>query len=100
VQSTAAARQRGMPRMSCLHVFFVRTLPEQQSALALHWTVCSRQIPPAGVQAFPLSQRPIGSPAALEQVTSDRAPSGRVADPQQSASSLQISPVGWQPLGG
>lgn len=100
VQSTSAARQRGMPRLSCLHVFFWSTLPAQQFALALHDCDCRRQIAPAGEHALPLSQRPTVAPDAFEHVIFDLSPSGSVAEPQQSLSSTQSSPVGWQPLGG
>ena len=100
VQSTSAARQRGMPRLSCLQVLFCSTLPAQQFALALHDCDCRRQIAPAGEHELPLSQRPTAAPEAFEHVTFDLSPSGNVADPQQSLSSVQSSPVGWQPLGG
>lgn len=100
VQSTSAARQRGMPRLSCLQVFFWSTLPAQQFAFALQDSDWRRQMAPAGLHLLPLSQRPIVAPAALEQVTFESGPSGSVAEPQQSLSSWQSSPVGWQPLGG
>jgi len=54
--------------MSCLQVLPWRTLPAQQFALALHSTVCSRQMPPAGVHALPALQRPIEFPGSFEQV--------------------------------
>ncbi len=94
VQSTSAARQRGMPRLSCLQVFFWRTLPAQQFALALHDCDWSRQIAPAGEHDLPLSQRPVVAPAAFSHCTSDFVPSGSVAEPQQSLLSVQSSPVG------
>jgi len=87
VQSISAIKQRGMPRLSCLHVSNIRTLPEQQFALALHEMLCNRQMPPAGVQDWPASHRPIGFPFTFEHVTFAEAPSGCVADPQQSLSS-------------
>lgn len=99
VQSISAMRQRGMPSESCLQVFFWRTLPAQQFAFALHVLLCSRQIAPAGEHEFPFVQRPSVAPPSFEQVTLDLSPSGNVADPQQSLSSLQSSPVGLHPLG-
>ena len=89
-----------MPRLSCLQVFFWRTFPAQQLALALHSIVWSRQIPPAGVQALPWSQRPSKLPASLLQWMFAVSPFGSPAEPQQSPSCAQLSPVGWQPLGG
>lgn len=100
VQSISAIRQRGMPSESCLQVFFWRTLPAQQFAFALHSVVWRRQMPPAGVHALPFVQRPSAAPPSFAHVTFDLSPSGSVADPQQSLSSLQSSPVGRQPLGG
>jgi hypothetical protein len=75
-------------------------LPRQQLALALHDVSWSRQIPPAGVHELPLSQRPITLLSSFWHTICDVSPSGRVAEPQQSESSAQISPVGWHPLGG
>jgi hypothetical protein len=83
-----------MPRLSCLQVFSCKTLPEQQLAFALHSMVWSLQMPPAGVHALPASQRPMLLPSSLEHTIPLVSPSGRVADPQQSTSSRQISPVG------
>ena len=60
-----ATVQRGMPRLSRRQVAFCMTLPAQQFALALHDWLCRRQMPPAGVQALPLSQRPIGLSPSL-----------------------------------
>jgi len=100
VQSVSAMRQRGIPRRSCLQVFFCRTLPAQQFAFALHSRVWSRQIAPAGEHALPFVQRPKAAPPSLLHVTLERSPSGNVVDPQQSTSSLHSSPVGLQPLGG
>jgi hypothetical protein len=99
VQSISAMRQRGMPSESCLQVSAWITLPAQQSALALHSFVFRRQIAPAGVHACPLVHRPSAAPPDLEHVTFVLSPSGSPADPQQSLSSLQSSPVGLQPLG-
>jgi hypothetical protein len=69
-----------------------------------------RQIEPAGLHAFGLAQRPNVAPAALLQTTFVICPippppeifvePGEPAAPQQSASLLQISPVGRHPLGG
>jgi hypothetical protein len=89
-----------MPKLSCLQVFFCSTFPLQQLAFALHSTVCKRQMPPAGVQAFPLSQRPSAAPGVLLQWMCAVLPFGRPSAPQQSVSLPQISPVGWHPLGG
>jgi hypothetical protein len=101
VQSTPAARQRGMPRLSCLQMAgFCWTVPAQQRSVALHDSVASRQIEPAGLHLFPWSQRPTAAPAAFAQWVLASAPSGRVAEPQQSPSAWQTSPVGWHPLGG
>lgn len=89
-----------MPRLSCLHVPKCPELPAQQLVLWLHEVKSSLQMPPAGVHELPLSQRPIALLSFLLHTMAERAPSGRVAEPQQSASTAQISPVGWQPLGG
>jgi len=75
------------------------TTPAQQLFSALHEPVASLQTAPAGRQAFPLSQRPTGSPAPLLHFT-EPLPPGNPAEPQQSESLTQISPVGRQPLGG
>ena len=48
----------------------VCTVPEQQRSVALQEAAASRQIAPAGLHAFPLSQRPTVAPAALLQWTS------------------------------
>ena len=68
-------------------------MPEQQRSVALHEFVASRQIEPAGLHAFPLSQRPKAAPAAFEHVTSVVCPPplmfvdpGEPAEPQQSES--------------
>jgi hypothetical protein len=94
VQSISAMAHRGMPRLSCLQVSFCKTLPAQQLAFALQDRFCSLQMPPAGVQELPASQRPIGLPSTFEQVTLEVSPSGWVAEPQQSWSSRHSSPVG------
>lgn len=75
-------------------------LPAQQSALALHCVVCRRQTAPAGSHACPFVHLPTGAPPGLLHVTFAFVPSGWVAEPQQSSSSLQSSPVGRHPLGG
>ena len=93
-QSISAITQRGMPRLSCLQVSFCRTLPAQQLAFSLQDWLCSRQMPPAGVQELPASQRPMGLPSTFEQVTLALSPSGVPSAPQQSLSSRQSSPVG------
>jgi hypothetical protein len=74
------------------------TLPAQQLFSALHETVASLQIAPAGRHELPLSHRPTGSLGfALLQLTPVEP---WTPPPQQSASVPQISPVGRQPLGG
>jgi hypothetical protein len=75
------------------------TLPAQQLFSALHEPVASLQTAPALRQALPLSQRPTGAPSALLQRTEPLPPT-IPGDPQQSASTRQISPVGRHPLGG
>jgi hypothetical protein len=101
-QSTGAYKHLGMPRLSCTQVggTEVSELPAQQLVLALHDVNSSLQMAPAGLHELPLSQRPIGLLSSLLHWTFDVSPSGRVAEPQQSESWAQISPVGWQPLGG
>src|SRR5688500_3554308 len=89
-----------MPRLSCLHVMLLIVLPAQQFALALQDSSERRQIPPAGVHELPASQRPTALSPVLLLRTPVLSPSGRVVEPQQSPSSRQISPVGWQRLGG
>jgi hypothetical protein len=78
----------------------VTELPAQQLVFALHESLCSRQIAPAGEHALPLLQRPTGLVPTFSQVTSERSPSGEPAEPQQSESAMQVSPVGLHPLGG
>jgi hypothetical protein len=57
-------------------------------------------MPPAGVHELPALQRPMAlSPSRVHSIPLV-SPSGRFAEPQQSEFSRQISPVGWQPLGG
>jgi hypothetical protein len=90
--------QRGIPRLSSWQEFVLMVLPAQQLAFSLHDVSDSRQIPPAGVHALPWVQRPIGLSPTLEQIT--LVASGRLAEPQQSSSVWQVSPVGRQPLGG
>jgi hypothetical protein len=76
------------------------TFPAQQLFSALHDVVASLQIAPAGRQERPLSQRPTRSVGFdLLHVTSPVIPL-KPLPPQQSASVLQISPVGRHPLGG
>jgi hypothetical protein len=94
VQSISAAKQRGIPRLSCLHVGKFSELPAQQLVLALHDVKSSLQMPPAGVHALPPSHRPIALLSIFAHSTLDLGPSGRVAEPQQSESSAQISPLG------
>ena len=54
VQSTSAARQRGMPRLSCLQIAgFCWTVPAQQRSVALQDSVARRQIEPAGLHLLP-----------------------------------------------
>ena len=49
VQLMSAARQRGMPRLSCLQTHgFVCTVPAQHRSVALHEFVASLQMLPAG----------------------------------------------------
>lgn len=92
--------QRGIPRRSCWQTLgSMFTLPAQQLFSALHELVASLQTAPAGRQALPLSQRPVGSPAALLHIP-EPLPPGTPGAPQQSESSTHTSPVGWQPLGG
>jgi hypothetical protein len=92
--------QRGIPSKSCWHTSgFWLTLPAQQLFSALHDIDASLQIAPAGLHAFPLSQRPTGSPGLLLQLPTPVSPC-TPPKPQQSASIRQISPVGRQPLGG
>ena len=83
------------------------TVPEQQRSVALHEFDARRQIAPAGLQAFPLSQRPTVAPGAFSQRTSVLLPPpdefvepAEPSAPQQSLSERQSSPVGWHPLGG
>lgn len=101
-QSTpVVARQRGIPRLSCTQfVFTCCTVPEQQRSVAWQENAERRQIEPAGLHLLPWSHRPTIAPAALLQVVFVSEPSGRPAEPQQSLSCWQSSPVGWQPLGG
>lgn len=101
-QSIGAVRHRGTPRASCWQRSgFCCTVPEQHRSVALHDVVASLQMEPAGLQRLPLSHFPTGSDGFLRaQVTSESVPSGSVADPQQSPSDTQISPVGRQPLAG
>ena len=91
--------QRGMPRLSCLHVSYWSTLPAQQFAFALHDPLWRRQIAPAGEQELPLSQRPTVNPGVIWHITFDSL-SGCPGPPQQSSSFVQSSPVGRQPDGG
>ena len=99
LQSPASV-QRGMPRLSCWHtVGSLFTLPAQQLFSALHEPTASLQTAPEGRHALPLSHRPTGSPGLLEHLT-EPLPPGIPAEPQQSESSTQTSPVGRQPLGG
>lgn len=74
-------------------------MPAQQLFSALQEPLASLQTAPAGRQALPLSQRPTGCPAPLLHLT-EPLPPGIPAEPQQSASDTQTSPVGRQPLGG
>jgi hypothetical protein len=75
-------------------------LPAQQLASALHELVASRQIAPDARHAVPFVQRPTASVGALSQMTSPLLPPGLNAEPQQSASVRQVSPVGRHPVGG
>lgn len=59
VQSISAARQRGMPRLSCAQTSTWLMLPAQQLALALQDWPGNLHMLPAGVQPLPESQRPI-----------------------------------------
>ena len=94
--------QRGIPLRSCWQTSgFWLTLPAQQLFSALQLDVASLQIAPAGRHAVPLSQRPAeASGVPLAQVTLPLPPPLLFAEPQQSSSIEQISPVGLQPLGG
>jgi hypothetical protein len=88
-----AAVQRGMPSRSCWQLRgCVCTVPAQQRSVALQDVTASRQMAPAGLHAWPLSQRPIAAPAALLQCTFVIAPPltfvepGAPGAPQQSLS--------------
>jgi hypothetical protein len=60
--------QRGMPRESSPQLSgCVCTVPEQHLSVAMHELVDRRQTEPAGEHEFPLSQRPIAAPGAIEQ---------------------------------
>ena len=98
-----------MPSESCSQLSgCVWTVPEQQRSVASHDVVASLQTEPAGLQAWPWSQRPIVLPGSLAQCTFVGWPEppsifvepGAPGAPQQSESCWQSSPVGWQPLGG
>jgi hypothetical protein len=78
--------QRGMPSASWWQVSCCCTLPAQHSSLALQLMVWRRQIPPAGVHTWPLSQRPTVFGATFEHFTSALALSGSPGPPQQSES--------------
>lgn len=75
-------------------------LPAQQFASALHAEVANRQMAPAARHAVPFVHRPTVSFGALSQMTSPFPPPGLNAEPQQSASTRHVSPVGLQPVGG
>src|SRR5678816_3790434 len=48
--ASAGLLQRGTPRLSCLHVSYCCTLPEQQLSVALQLPDCKRQMSPFGLQ--------------------------------------------------
>src|SRR5262249_34192630 len=101
VQASPFIVQRGMPSRSCVqtHGFWL-TFPAQQLFSALHDITLSLQMAPAGLHAFPLSQRPTGSLAFdLLQLPTPVWP-WIPPNPQQSESVRHSSPVGRQPLGG
>jgi hypothetical protein len=83
-------------------------VPAQQRSVASHDVVASLQTEPAGLQAWPWSQRPTAAPGSLAQCTFVGWPDppsilvepALPGAPQQSASVWQSSPVGWHPLGG
>lgn len=87
-QSTpVVARQRGMPRLSCTQlVLTCCTVPEQQRSVDEQENVERRQMDPAGLHLWPLSQRPTVAPVALLHVVVTSAPSGSPTAPQQSVS--------------
>jgi hypothetical protein len=96
-----------MPSKSCWQLSgWVCTVPAQHRSVALHDVTASRQMAPAGLHAWPLSQRPMVAPAALLQCTFvillplTSVEPGAPGAPQQSLSLLQVSPVGRHPLGG
>jgi len=85
-------KQRGMPDESSLQTSF---LPSQQSCEALIFppsgSTGAPQMLPTGLQAWPLSQRP---------VLHTTLPLGLVPPPQQAWSLMQLSPVRRQPVAG
>lgn len=94
----AAAVQRGTPTLSSLQVSCVSQLPAQQSHDELQDIVESLQTSPFGLHPWGFTQTPTVLPGAIEQDTGLPDPPGSPAEPQQSASVVQMSPTGWQPL--
>jgi hypothetical protein len=95
-----APAHRGTPSVSGLQVSWVWQLPLQQSQLALHDMVCSRQMSPSGLQPMGFLHTPTVLGAVMLQVTGLPDPPGSPAEPQQSASLVHKSPTGWHPVAG
>lgn len=72
----------------------------QHTALVLHDVVLSLQTLPGGEHVLPFAQRPGVVAVAPLQTTLVVPPNGRFAEPQQSPSAMQTSPVGLQPDAG
>jgi hypothetical protein len=94
-----APLHRGTPRLSGLQVSWWQ-LPLQQSQLAEHDMVDSRQTSPSGLQLLGFRQVPTVLGATMVQVTYCMfgGPPGSPIEPQQSLSLVHRSPTGWQPL--
>jgi len=75
-------------------------LMPQQTSLVLQDVLASLHTLPGGEQVLPFVQRPGVVAVAPLQVTVVVLPKGRFAEPQQSPSLSQISPVGRQPDAG
>jgi len=87
--------QRGIPsRSSAQSNGCCCTVPEQHRSVALHEVLARRQIAPAGLHEWPLSQAPTAAPGAFAQWTSVGCPDppcsfvepGEPSAPQQSLS--------------
>jgi hypothetical protein len=99
-----ARLQRGMPRLSCLHVSAWQ-FPLQQSHDELHELVARRHTSPFGLQpvGFWQTPTPLTMLPHVEKPPCDCGPPpspGNAAEPQHSLSLAHVSPTKWHPLAG